>query len=70
MDDEGQGSQEGKQYHYPRLSISLGPEPLHTKRLARIDAIADDLGVTRSALFQMLGDGELSLVRPLKPSEE
>lgn len=43
------------------ISISLGPEPLRSERIHRLDALAASLGVSRSGLVQLIADGRVSL---------
>lgn len=59
--EEGQ-EESTRGYPYPRISVNLGPEPLHSRRVATLDLLARRYSVTRSKLFQMIGDGELTVV--------
>ncbi|MGA7730908.1 MAG: hypothetical protein WCD37_06510 [Chloroflexia bacterium] len=46
----------------PALSIYLGPEPIASRRLEVLDALAGQLSISRSKMIQMLADGKLMLV--------
>lgn len=63
MDDQSADKASAKSL-WPRVSISLGPEPLHSKRLAALDTMAAHLGVNRSKLIQLIADGHLLLTVP------
>ena len=48
----------------PALSVYLGDAEESARRLAVLDSMAENLGVSRSKLFAMIADGQLALVVP------
>lgn len=47
----------------PNISIYLGDKEKRAERLARLDAIAESFGLTRSVMMQKIADGELVVVK-------
>jgi hypothetical protein len=47
----------------PNVSIYLGDKEKRQERLARLDKLAADFGVSRSVLIQKIADGEFIVVK-------
>lgn len=47
----------------PVVSIYLGSQEKRIERLAKLDAIATQLGVSRSVLIQKIADGEFIVLK-------
>ncbi len=51
-----------KKRNQPALSIYLGPPEVAAQRLDALARLAEQLGVSRSEMIQMLADGKLGLM--------
>lgn len=47
----------------PNVSIYLGDKETRAERLVKLDAIATQLGVSRSVLIQKIADGEFIVLK-------